>query len=208
MSFRTGRTGGFIGLALAVLAASPFPRGEAQAPSPSPMASPVSPAPPAAMGSPPAAGASGVRLADVSWISGRWLDDRHGNYSEEIWSGPAGGAMVGMWRLVTRGRVQLYELLSLSEEAGGVTLRLRHFDPQLLAREEKDRPVTLRLTRLEGARATFEGEGTDGPLRLTYHRTGARTLAVTLERAGTRQEFRFEKKDGGPAASPSPAPQP
>lgn len=112
--------------------------------------------------------------------------------------------MLGMWRVVQSGRPQIFELLAVSEEPEGIVLRLRHFDPRLVAREDKESPVTLRLTAVQGARATFEGpSGASGPLRLTYHRTGARTLAVTLERDGKKEEFRFEKKDAAPAASPA-----
>ncbi|HUG53253.1 MAG TPA: DUF6265 family protein [Vicinamibacteria bacterium] len=175
----------------------------AQMASPSPMASP------APMASPGTGAAAGARVADVAWIAGRWVDDSKGNYSEEIWTGPAGGAMLGMWRLVNGGRVRVYELLSLSDEPEGLVLRLRHFDPRLVAREEKDRPVTLRLTDLQGARATFEGQEADGPVRLIYHRTGKDTLAVTLDRAGVKQEFRFQRKERGrAAASPRPSPAP
>jgi uncharacterized protein DUF6265 len=142
-----------------------------------------------------AAQATGKRLADVAWISGRWVDDTGGHYSEEVWLGPGGGEMVGVWRLVEWGKVQTFALMSLSEEADGVVLRVRHFDGSLLPREEKDAPVALLLASLQGARAVFEGQGRGGPLRLTYHRGAGRTLVVTIEGDGPKREFRYEKKE-------------
>jgi hypothetical protein len=157
--------------------------------------------------SPSPAAATGTRVADLGWIAGRWVSDTQGRYSEEVWTGPAGGTMLGMWRVVQSGRAQIFELLALSEEPEGIMLRLRHFDPKLVAREDKESPVALRLIGVQGARATFEGPGgASGPLRLIYHRTGARTLAVTLERDGKKEEFRFERKDALPPASPAAAP--
>lgn len=163
----------------------------AQAPSPGPSAA-------------ASAALAGKRLADVTWIAGRWVDDTGGHYSEEVWLAPGGGQMVGMWRLVEWGRVQIFELMTLSEDAEGVVLRVRHFDASLVPREEKDAPVVLRLASLQGARAVFEGRGRSGPSRLTYHRAAARTLAVTREGDGPKQEFRYEKKESVASASPAP----
>jgi hypothetical protein len=137
-----------------------------------------------------------ARVADLRWIAGHWVDATGGAHSEETWTEPRDGNMLGMWRLLQGGRARIFELLALSDEAdGGVALRLRHFDPRLVGREDKESPVTFRLTSLEKDGATFDGPPTaKGPLRLTYRRTGPRTLAVTLDKEGGKEEFRFEQQ--------------
>lgn len=39
-------------------------------------------------------------LADMKWLVGHWKGTGLGGVSEEIWTEPAGGVMMGMYRLV------------------------------------------------------------------------------------------------------------
>lgn len=137
-----------------------------------------------------------ARIAAVAFMAGHWVGDVDGSLSEEIWTAPAGGSMLGMWRLVAGGQARVLELLALSEEAdGGLTLRLRHFDARLVAREDKERPIELRLRRLSEGEAGFEGPGADGQLvRLDYRRDGPDGLAAVLERGGRRDEFSYRRR--------------
>jgi uncharacterized protein DUF6265 len=135
------------------------------------------------------------RLADLAWMAGRWIDDAGGNLSEEIWAAPVGDSMMGMWRYVAGGKVRIFEMLTIGEHEGGLAMRLRHFDPRLAGREDKERPVVLKLVRLANREAAFEGteySGT-GTVRLTYRRPSDDTLAVTLDKAGGKEEFRFRR---------------
>jgi hypothetical protein len=148
---------------------------------------------PAGAGEP--APASKATLADVAFIAGHWRDTSGGGLSEEIWTVPDGDGMLGMWRYVQGGRAQIFELLSIRNEETGPVLRLRHFGPQLAAREEKDAPVTIPLARFAPGEAVFEGKSTGGgPLRLTYRQQGEDGLAVTLEKDGEKPEsFTFRR---------------
>jgi hypothetical protein len=135
------------------------------------------------------------RLADLAWMAGRWIDDTGGNLSEEIWAAPVGDSMMGMWRYVAGGKVRIFEMLTIGEHEGGLALRLRHFDPRLAGREDKERPVVLKLVRLANREAAFEGTEYSGcgTVRLTYRRPSDDTLAVTLDKAGGKEEFRFRR---------------
>ncbi len=135
----------------------------------------------------------GATLADVSFLSGRWLDEDVETLSEEIWSAPAGDSMMGMWRLSPAGKAKVFELLTLIAEEGKVTFRLRHFDRRGVAWEEKDRPHVLPLVAKGPAFAVFEGEGKGGILRLTYRREGD-ALTVRLEKSGEPPaDYRFRR---------------
>jgi hypothetical protein len=134
-------------------------------------------------------------LADVAFMSGHWLGGEGGDLSEEVWTAPEGDSMVGLWRYVSKGQVRILELLSIRVEADGVAMRLRHFDPSLVAREDKDRPLVLRLVRRAPGEAVFEGPAGDGSgaVRLGYRREGDEGLVGLLEKAGQREEFRFRR---------------
>jgi hypothetical protein len=136
-----------------------------------------------------------LTLADVAFLAGHWTDETPQGLSEEIWTAPQGDGMLGMWRYVASGRAQIFELLSIRQEENGPVLRLRHFDPGLVAREEKDAPVRIPLVKATPDEAVFEGRSTAaGPLRLTYRKQGPDALAVTLEKDGGKpQLFRLRR---------------
>ena len=134
-------------------------------------------------------------LADVSFMAGHWLGGEGGDVSEEVWAPPEGDSMMGMWRYVTKGHAGIFELLTLTAEGQNVVLRIRHFDPKLVAREEKERAVELPLVSKRPGEAVFEGTeyGGRGTVRLTY-RGGGDTLTGLLEKGGKKEEFRFRRR--------------
>lgn len=121
-------------------------------------------------------------LEDLAWISGHWRAQALGGLCEEIWSEPLGGSMMGMFRLLGAGEVQFYELMTITREQDQVLLRIRHFGDRLNAWEEKDRPLVLRLLRLEPGAAYFDG--------LTFSREGEDGLLVQVrfDADGPREE--------------------
>jgi hypothetical protein len=135
-------------------------------------------------------------LADVAFMAGHWVGGDEGELSEEVWSAPHGDSMMGMWRYVKDGRTRIYELLTLTPDGPGIVLRIRHFDPQLVAREEKERPVALPLVAKGPKLAVFEGSesGGRGTVRLTYRLETNDTLTSVLEKEGSRDEFRFRRR--------------
>jgi hypothetical protein len=141
-----------------------------------------------------------AKLPDLAWISGHWANDEGGTLSEEVWTAPAGDSMLGMWRFVAGSKVKVLEILTLTEADEGVTLRLRHFDPRLVGREDKERAVELKLVRLQGREAEFEGAAYsgEGRVRLTYRRVDDQSLAVTLDKGGKKEEFSFKKRRAQP----------
>lgn len=132
-------------------------------------------------------------LGDVSFMAGRWVDEEKGTLSEEIWSAPGGDSMMGMWRLSIGGKAKVFEFLTMVEEEGRVTFRLRHFDRRGVAWEEKDKPLVLPLVVKGAGLAVFEGDGKSGILRLTYRREGE-ALVGRLEKAGEAPvDYRFRR---------------
>ncbi len=134
-------------------------------------------------------------LADVSFMAGHWVGGEAGDVSEEVWASPEGDSMMGMWRYVTKGQAGIFEFLTLTAEGPNVVLRIRHFDPKLVGREDKERPVELPLVSKRPGEVVFEGPeyGVKGTVRLTY-RGGGDTLTGLLEKGGKKEEFRFRRR--------------
>lgn len=126
-------------------------------------------------------------IIDVAWIEGAWRGKGLGGIVEEIWTAPAGGAMMGMFRLTTGDSVRFYEIMTLEEESGSVVLRIKHFNPDLTGWEEKNEVQTSRLVRLDERSALFEG--------ITFRQEGSTRLlvfAAMRQKDGTFRELRFE----------------
>jgi Domain of unknown function (DUF6265) len=135
-------------------------------------------------------------LADVAFMAGHWLGGEGGDVSEEVWSAPEGDSMMGMWRYVAKGQAGIFEFLTLKAEDPHVVLRIRHFDPKLVGREEKDRAIELPPVAKGPGEAVFEGAeyGGQGTVRLTYRRGEGDRLTGILEKGGKKEEFFFRRK--------------
>lgn len=96
-------------------------------------------------------------VADVNWIQGHWRGEAFGGITEEIWSPPLGGSMMGAFKLVVDDQVTFYELITILEEKGSLILRLKHFHANLQGWEEKDETVDFRLVKIVEKTAYFEG---------------------------------------------------
>jgi hypothetical protein len=137
--------------------------------------------------------APAATVDDLLWIVGHWRGEGLGGLNEEIWSPPLGGTLMGVYRLVRDGSIVLYEILTVGPEGGSLLLTLRHFDPDLVAWEERTGPLRLPLLRLEEDGAWFEG--------LTFRRDGPDGLTVFVAMAageGPPREavFTYRRHDG------------
>lgn len=68
-----------------------------------------------------------------------------------------GDSMMCAFKLVVDGKVQFYELCQIREENGTLILRLKHFNGDLKAWEEKDETVEFKLVKVEDDAVFFEG---------------------------------------------------
>ena len=113
-----------------------------------------------------------ARVTDFAWLEGHWQAEALGGTVDEIWSSPAAGTMVGMFRLVKDDEVSFYEIFTITEEGSTALLRLKHFNADLTGWEEKNDTVDFPLVALEEGRASFDG--------LTYRRRGKDEMEVFL----------------------------
>ena len=139
-------------------------------------------------------------LADVEWLAGTWRGQGLGGVTEETWSAPAGGSMMGMFRLMRGDAVVFYEFMTLVRENGSVVMKLKHFNPDLAGWEDKDKWVTFRLASATPQALFFEG--------LTFRRIDDDSLRIFLairdrETGAVREEaFSYERVRAAPAPRP------
>lgn len=135
-------------------------------------------------------------LDDLKFIVGTWRGEKDGGLVEEVWSRPHGNAMMGMFRwLNAEGRSRMYELLTISREDDETFLRLRHFTPKMIAWEEKDTPVELKLSESSDLRVVFVNVSeSDRMERIVFHQpeAGKLTIDVEFREAADRAPLRFQ----------------
>ncbi len=134
-------------------------------------------------------------VVDLAWIAGDWVGRLGEAVIEESWAPPAGGTMMGMFRLVDGGAVRFYEFMTIEPSEEGPQLRIKHYDPGLVGWEEKTESVKFRLIELGDRRAVFETRKEGHPERLIYTRDDE-GLVIVLDKPadGSRTEFRYRPR--------------
>lgn len=120
-------------------------------------------------------------LQELEFMWGTWRTLDEQGLSEEWWSVPHGNSMVGTFRMSgTDGLLKMQEVLSIVAEPGGTFMRLRHFDPGMVAREKKDAPVVLKLeTAAHREKVISPDQQPDEPIQLCGNRWDAQFRCVS-----------------------------
>jgi len=103
-------------------------------------------------------------IDDAAWLVGSWTGTAFGGRFEETWNPPSAGTMVGFFKLLGDDGVAFYELLLLSVEDGTLTLKVKHFNPDFSAWEDKADYVSFRLVKKDDDALHFGG--------LSFYRRG------------------------------------
>jgi len=113
-----------------------------------------------------------VHVSDLSWMSGHWVvAGANGRWTEEHWSAPRAGTMIGYSWSGAGEAISEYEYLRL--QAGE--------DDEIvyLAQPNGGAGTGFHLARSEGTSATFENPTHDFPQRIRYVRDGD-TMVATI----------------------------
>ncbi len=111
-------------------------------------------------------------IEDLKWLAGSWVGQDDNGLSEEIWSEPRAGSMVGTFRMINKGKPVFYELMFFFENQGSLLLRLKHFSADLTAWEDKKETVDFPLISKTKNAFYFD--------RITYSRDGKNGLKIFL----------------------------
>ena len=96
-------------------------------------------------------------LADASWLAGTWTGTAFGKQFEETWNPPSAGSMVGLFKLYDDEGVSFYELMLLTVDEGTLSLRVKHFNADFTAWEDKGDYVNFQLVKLDDDALHFGG---------------------------------------------------
>lgn len=122
----------------------------------------------------PAQAQAPAGIDTASWLAGRWVGEGLGGQVEEGWAPAAGGQMVGYFQLVRGGKPVFYEILLLDAQPGGLRLRVKHFNPDFTAWEDKAVWHSFEPVGVEPDKLNFKG--------LSFVRSGDDLLiTVTLK---------------------------
>ena len=128
-------------------------------------------------------------LADVSFMEGRWRGTFNGGPIEAAWIAPVGDNLAGFMRMMKDDKVTMYEMLIFEQTEQGPVVLVKHFNPGLIGREEKDKSDRYKFIEAGTNRALFEKE--DGSIRIIYEKRSADQLVIQ----------RGQRKEGtGPAS--------
>ena len=134
-------------------------------------------------------------LANLAFLTGRWVSAEGETVAEELWGEARGDAMIGSFAMRVGGRAVLYELFSVESRGAELVLVLRHFDAGLVpwaSEREPDGALEFRLVELGDGRAVFEDSEPGGHGRLVYERTADGLEARVESTDGSVQAaFRF-----------------
>jgi len=132
------------------------------------------------------------QLTKLNWLVGHWIGDGFGGISEEIWTRPVDGAMMGMYRHIKDGKVNFYEFMNIVEIEGKIEMRIKHFNNDLTGWEEKDKYMTFPFIKANENYFEFDG--------LIFHKLSEKDMQITLvigdKEGNTRTEvFTFTRQN-------------
>lgn len=108
---------------------------------------------------------------DLAWLAGQWASEADGRWTEESWTTPRGGVMLGHSRSGRGDALREYEFIRIAAGDNGALA--------YIAQPQGGAPVAFALVRHDGNSATFENAAHDYPQRIAYARDGD-TLTATI----------------------------
>lgn len=94
---------------------------------------------------------------DVSFLVGAWAGPAFGGTFEEVWNPPSAGSMVGMFKFMGDEGVGFYEIMLIVAEEGSLSLKVKHFNPDFSAWEEKEDYIDFKFVKAEPDAVYFSG---------------------------------------------------
>ena len=132
-----------------------------------------------------------AKIEAMAWLQGYWEGEGMGGKIEDTWMPPRDGVILGAFRLTKPDGKGFYELFAIEEHEGSLRFVVKHFHPNWVGWEEKDKALMMPLRKIEGDAFDFGG--------LVFRREGSDQLVVELtirsRDGGTRKEsLRFRKR--------------
>ena len=115
-------------------------------------------------------------IADAAWLAGRWTGEGMGGTFQQGMSDPAGGRIAGYFTLIRGDKVVFHQLILLAEQDGTLRLRVKHFSPDFVGWEEKDKSLDFPLVSASPDELAFKA--------MTFRRIGKDAMTLTIRMTG------------------------
>ena len=137
-----------------------------------------------------AAGPEPPSVDRLGWLAGEWVSESNDRWTEEQWSAPRGGLMLGIGRSGKSDRAMGFEFMRIAAEADGSVI--------FWGAPGGQRPVPFRLVEQDDGHAVFENPRHDFPKRVSYRRDGNRLVATVSGAGDASQSWTYRRRE--PAA--------
>lgn len=129
-----------------------------------------------------AAASPAASVDDLAWLAGQWTSETGDRWTEESWTPPRGGVMLGHSRAGLGDVMREFEFLRIAAGADGTLA--------YIAQPHGGASVAFRLVRHDTTSATFDNAAHDYPQRIHYVRDGD-TLTATISRIDGSKPMRW-----------------
>jgi hypothetical protein len=116
-------------------------------------------------------------VAQLAWLTGAWEGPLGPRILEERWAPAIGNAMTALVRFRENDALETLELVSITETADSLELRIQQWDPAMVARAPAQ---TMTLAELGPRYVRFDAATEGGIKVLGYRRTGEDQLTVEV----------------------------
>jgi hypothetical protein len=125
-------------------------------------------------------------VASLGWMSGRWVEEKGGRWTEESWSAPRGGVMLGTGVSGKGGKADDWEYMRIAADGQSVAFW----------GSPRGKPaVPFRLVSASESEVAFENPKHDYPTRIGYRRSGDVLVATISGPGGAKSmSWRYRKR--------------
>lgn len=126
-------------------------------------------------------------VSAIAWLAGTWRSERAGRLTEEQWTAPGGGAMLGMVRTIAKGRMVDHAFRLIREGPGG--------DLVLVPDAARPDAAVLQLETISDSQVVFFNPLQTTPRRIifTLRPDGSMSVAIESEASAARPEQIFHR---------------
>ena len=139
--------------------------------------------------------APGPDIKDLAWIAGTWSGSEGGTEIEEVWLPPKGGAMLGVHRDVSGGKMTGFEFLRIQTRGDGIAY---------IAMPNGMRPTVFPMKESADKKVMFENLENDFPQRILYwlDTEGALHARIEGSKRGGQEPMEWTWRQAGAASRP------
>lgn len=129
-----------------------------------------------------------VRVANLDWLTGTWRGPVGEGQIEEQWSATTPGSIAALVRIFDASGTNMLELVSISDEPAGLTLRIQQWSAQFEPRSPTPQTMRLAASSAVGPHSIrFEASSEGSLQQLEYISSDPESLVVRVTTSNGNQ---------------------